>query len=228
LPWFLSDLKTDNPRHIYSTDRFADLKLSPLPDYSLLQLDKYAMGGVQYSRGCPFDCEFCDITALFGHRVRTKTAGQITSELESLYSLGWRGSVFFVDDNFIGHKQKLKTELLPPLIEWMQNNNYPFNFTTEASINLSDDNLLMEQMVRAVFEKVFVGIETPDEISLTECNKVQNVKRNMIHSVETIQKAGMEVTAGFIVGFDSDPANIFQRQIEFIQRSGIVTAMVGF
>jgi radical SAM superfamily enzyme YgiQ (UPF0313 family) len=227
LPEFIDDLEKGSPRHVYSTNMFADLGSSPLPDYSLLQKGKYAMAGIQYSRGCPFDCEFCDITALFGHRVRTKTPAQIIDELDLILSTGWRGSVFFVDDNFIGHKQKLKKELLPEIVKWMQRNDYPFNFTTEASINLADDSELMQMMVMAGFEKVFVGIETPEEVSLSECNKVQNIKRNMILSVDAIQKAGMEVTAGFIVGFDNDPSNIFQKQIEFIQKSGIVTAMVG-
>ncbi|MBN1158969.1 MAG: DUF4070 domain-containing protein [Bacteroidales bacterium] len=227
LPLFIEDLTTGKAKGVYRSEHFADLTTTPLPDYSLLQLHKYAMAGIQYSRGCPFDCEFCDITALFGHRVRTKKPGQIIRELDALYNTGWRGHVFFVDDNFIGHRNKLKKELLPEMIRWMEKRQRPFVFTTEASINLADDQELMGMMVRAGFHKVFVGIESPEEICLTECNKVQNHQRNLLKSVTDIQQAGMEVTAGFIVGFDSDPVNIFQRQIEFIQQSGIITAMVG-
>jgi len=227
LPLFIRDLQKGRPQKIYRSGNFADMTDTPLPDYSLLQLDKYAMAGIQYSRGCPFDCEFCDITALFGHRVRTKDPVQVIQELDNLYRLGWRGSVFFVDDNFIGHKKKLKQELLPDIIRWMESHDRPFNFVTEASINLSDDVGLMEMMVSAGFSKVFVGIETVEEECLTECNKVQNHKRDLIRCVQSIQQTGMEVTAGFIVGFDHDPANIFQRMTDFIQQSGIITAMVG-
>lgn len=226
-PMFYSDLMDGRPGRIYRTSLFADMNLSPLPDYSLLKLKQYAMAGIQYSRGCPFDCEFCDITALYGHKVRTKTSFQIIAELEGLYREGWRGSVFFVDDNFIGHKKKLKEDLLPAITRWMNAHDNPFIFTTEASINLADDVELMNMMVAAGFAKVFVGIETPEESCLTECNKVQNNQRNLIRCVRSIQQSGMEVTAGFIVGFDNDPANIFRRQIEFIQRSGIISAMVG-
>jgi len=227
LPLFLEDLENDTPKKIYHSDKFADITKSPLPDYSLLKSGKYATAGIQYSRGCPFDCEFCDITALFGHHVRTKTTKQIIAELNQLRHIGWSGSVFFVDDNFIGHKKKLKVELLPAIISWMQSNNNPFCFITEASINLADDKELMELMVKAGFEKVFVGIETPEETCLMECNKLQNHNRDLIESVNIIQRYGMEVFAGFIVGFDNDPPNIFQRQIDFIQKSGIITAMVG-
>lgn len=227
LPQFLEDLQSGHPKQLYKSDRFADISTTPIPDYSLLELRKYATAGIQYSRGCPYDCEFCDITALYGRKVRTKSSSQVVAELNMLLQSGWRGSVFFVDDNFIGHKKKLKTDLLPAVIHWMNQNNYPFIFTTEASIDLSDDNELMQLMVKAGFSKVFVGIETPEENSLTECNKIQNHKRDMINCVRLIQQSGMEVTAGFIVGFDNDPSSIFQRQIDFIQHSGIITAMVG-
>jgi radical SAM superfamily enzyme YgiQ (UPF0313 family) len=227
LPQFIKDLKYGKPQHIYQSDLFADISETPIPDYSLLKLKKYASAGIQYSRGCPFDCEFCDITALFGQRVRTKTSAQIISELNNILKAGWKGSVFFVDDNFIGNKRKLKSDLLPAIISWMKLNNYPFTFITEASINLSDDKELMQLMVKAGFDKIFVGIETPEESCLAECNKKQNNKRDLIKCVNTIQESGMEVTAGFIVGFDNDPSNIFQRQVDFIQRSGIITAMVG-
>ncbi|MEA1887266.1 MAG: DUF4070 domain-containing protein, partial [Bacteroidota bacterium] len=227
LPLFIEDLKKGRQKRIYQTDQFADITKTPPPDYSLLKLNEYATAGIQYSRGCPYDCEFCDITALFGRRVRTKMTAQIIAELDQLLRIKWKGSVFFVDDNFIGHKKNLKTELLPAIISWMEANNNPFTFLTEASINMADDKELMDMMVRAGFTKVFVGIETPDEDSLSECNKFMNKNRNLIGSVNTIQQSGMEVMAGFIVGFDHDPPNIFQRQIDFIEKSGIVTAMVG-
>jgi len=226
-PLFLADLEKGTAKHIYQTDEFADLSTTPIPDYSLINHSHYAAQSIQFSRGCPFNCEFCDITALLGHKVRTKSTRQILAELDEIMKIGWKGGVFFVDDNFIGNKKILKQDLLPAVIRWMEKNKYPFNFITEASINLADDDELMQMMVRAGFIKVFVGIETPDELSLTECNKTQNHNRDLLHSVKTIQKAGMEVTAGFIVGFDSDKPSIFQRQIDFIQKSGIVTAMVG-
>lgn len=227
LPLFIEDLENGRPKRIYQSEKFADITRSPLPDYSLLKSQKYATAGIQYSRGCPYDCEFCDITALFGRRVRTKTTAQIIAELDQLFQIGWEGSVFFVDDNFIGHKKKLKNELLPALIKWMDEHGSPFFFITEASINLADDKELMDLMVRAGFAKVFVGIETPEESCLMECNKLHNNKRDLIECVNIIQRFGMEVYAGFIVGFDNDPPNIFQRQIDFIQKSGIITAMVG-
>jgi len=227
LPLFLRDLENDKPQKIYRTDKFADITKSPSPDYSLLKIGKYATAGIQYSRGCPYDCEFCDITALFGRHVRTKTQVQIMAELNQLLQIGWRGSVFFVDDNFIGHKKKLKNELLPALINWMSSHNNPFFFITEATINLADDIDLMDMMVKSGFAKVFVGIETPEESCLMECNKLHNNNRDLIECVRIIQRYGMEVYAGFIVGFDHDPPNIFQRQIDFIQKSGIITAMVG-
>ncbi|OFY61252.1 MAG: B12-binding domain-containing radical SAM protein [Bacteroidetes bacterium RBG_19FT_COMBO_42_10] len=227
LPLFLEDLKNGSQKKIYRSERFADITRSPQPDYSLLKAGKYGSAGIQYSRGCPYDCEFCDITALFGRRVRTKTSVQIISELNQLLQRGWRGTVFFVDDNFIGHKGKLKSELLPAVISWMEANGRPFNFITEASIDLADDKDLMDMMVRACFLRVFVGIETPEENCLTECNKLHNNNRDLKECVDTIQRHGMEVCGGFIVGFDNDPPNIFQRQIDFIQKSGIITAMVG-
>lgn len=226
-PKFLADFEKGVAKHIYQTDDYADLSKTPIPDYSIINNHFYASQSIQFSRGCPFNCEFCDITALLGHKVRTKSTQQILDELNEILNTGWKGAVFFVDDNFIGNKKILKQELLPAIIKWMVDNNYPFTFVTEASINLADDGELMHLMVNAGFSKVFVGIETPDELSLAECNKTQNHHRDLLKSVRIIQAAGMEVTAGFIVGFDNDQSSIFQRQIDFIQKSGIVTAMVG-
>jgi radical SAM superfamily enzyme YgiQ (UPF0313 family) len=226
LPLFLVDLERGHARRVYTTTEFPDIRETPTPLWDLADRDRYAAMSIQFSRGCPYNCEFCNVTALFGHRPRTKTAHQIIAELEGLYNLGWRGPIFFVDDNFIGNKRYLKTELLPALIEWQKDKgNIPFN--TEVSINLADDEGLMRMMVEAGFVMVFIGIETPDEDSLTECSKRQNTNRDLVEDVRRIQRAGLQVQGGFIVGFDSDTPSIFQRQIEFIQSSGIVTAMVG-
>ena len=227
LPLFLEDLKKGHARKIYSSEEWADVKTTPVPIFELVNMKKYATMNIQYSRGCPFDCEFCNITVLYGHKPRTKEKEQVLAELEQLDSLGWRGGVFFVDDNFIGNRAKLKKEILPAIIEWMEKKKRPFTFSTEASINLSDDEELMSLMVRAGFDAVFVGIESPNEESLTECSKMQNKNRDLIACVKKIQRSGLEVQAGFIVGFDKDPDSIFDRLIAFIQESGIATAMVG-
>jgi radical SAM superfamily enzyme YgiQ (UPF0313 family) len=227
LPLFLSDLEAGVAQKIYHTAEFADIKKSPVPDYSLIKSSKYSTISIQYSRGCPFNCDFCDITALLGHKSRIKTTGQILGELDNIYHSGWQGNIFFVDDNFIGNKPVLKNDLLPKLILWMQEHGNPYTFSTEASINLADDPDLMKLMTRAGFAAVFIGIETPQETSLAECNKVQNKNRNLLESVKRVQKAGMEVMGGFIVGFDSDLPTIFRQQIDFIQKSGIVSAMIG-
>jgi len=226
IPLFLEDLAQERAKNVYVTSEFPDIQKTPVPLWELVDMDQYESMGIQFSRGCPYDCEFCGVTTLFGHRFRTKTAGQITAELDSLYDLGWRGNVFFVDDNFIGNKGCLKTELLPALIEW-QKDKAGIPFYTQASIDLADDRELMEMMVRAGFRTVFIGIETPDEKSLTECNKRLNKNRDLVQDVKRIQRAGLQVQGGFIVGFDHDVPSIFQRQIDFIQKSGIVTAMVG-
>ena len=198
-----------------------------MPDYSLVDISKYNTLNLQYTRGCPFNCEFCDITALLGHKVRTKSTAQVLLELDNIYLTGWRKNVFFVDDNFIGNARILKTDLLPALINWMNLHNYPFAFTTEASINLADDEELMEMMSEAGFSNVFIGIETTEEASLSECGKVQNKNRSLVDSVHKIQDHGFEVSGGFIVGFDNDSKSVFQNQIEFIKATGIVSAMVG-
>ncbi len=226
LPSFLADLKTGNLRKVYSTDNFPELNTTPIPRWNLINIKKYATPMIQFSRGCPFDCEFCDITALYGRRPRVKSADQLIAELEAIYDLGWRGNVFIVDDNFIGHKRKIK-EMLPRLIEWMRSRQYPFVFLTEASINLVDDDELIDLMVGAGFDTVFIGLETPDEDSLKECAKNQNRSRDMVAAIKKLQAAGLQVLGGYIVGFDNDDAGIFSRQIKFIQESGVVTAMVG-
>ncbi len=227
LPPFIRDLQTGKPRKMYRADRFPDLTQTPVPRWDLLELDKYANLSVQFSRGCPFNCDFCNVTLLNGHKPRTKTASQFLNELQTMYDLGWRGSVFVVDDNFIGNRKVLKQEVLPALIEWMENHKHPFSFITEVSVNLAEDPLLMRLMVQAGFDAVFVGIETPNERSLTESNKKQNTGKDLLQAIKTMQRHGLIVSGGFIVGFDNDPPEIFEVQKNFIQQSGIITAMVG-
>jgi radical SAM superfamily enzyme YgiQ (UPF0313 family) len=227
LPQFLSDLETGNPKPLYMTNEFPDISGTPVPRWDLLEMKKYATMSIQYSRGCPFDCEFCSITMLNGHRPRTKSKEQFLNELETLYSFGWRGAVFIVDDNFIGNKKKLKSETLPALIEWSSERNYPFHFITEASINLADDEELLRLMVKAGFDSAFIGIESPNINSISECGKTPNKNRDILAAVKKLQRFGLIISGGFIVGFDNDPKTIFEQQINFIQKSGIVTAMVG-
>ena len=227
LPQFLKDLEAGRPLPLYTTDQFPTLAQTPTPMWSLFKLRRYASMSLQYSRGCPFHCEFCDITSLFGRKVRTKSAEQVLAEMDSLYAAGWRGALFIVDDNFIGNKAKLKKEVLPAMICWMNQHRHPFVLSTEASIDLSDDEPLMKMMVRAGFDGVFVGIETPNEDSLAECSKLQNRNRDLVACVKKIQACGLEVRGGFIVGFDSDTPSVFEQQIALIQDSRIVTAMVG-
>ncbi|NTW70327.1 MAG: B12-binding domain-containing radical SAM protein [Chlorobiaceae bacterium] len=227
LPLFLEDLKTGSPRKIYTTEAFPDITGTPEPQWELLDIKKYASMAIQFSRGCPYQCDFCNITALLGHKIRTKTSAQIIRELEGLRKLGWKGTLFFVDDNFIAHKSYLKKELLPQLIAWRKANSVTTPYYTECSINLADDPELMDLMVQAGFNQVFIGIETPDDFALNACGKQHNTSRDLIHNIKLIQHAGLEVMGGFIVGFDSDTPSIFSKQIEFIQKSGIVTAMVG-
>lgn len=226
LPPFLADLQAHRPQHLYTTTAYADMATSPLPRFDLADMRRYAMMPVQYCRGCPFDCEFCDVTAQLGHRPRHKSAPQILAELDRLQTLRWKGPVFFVDDNLIGNKRHLKTELLPALIQ-RQQRSAPTSYNSQVSINLADDPELIDLMARAGFASVFVGIETPDANTLASCNKRQNVGRDLLADVHRLQAAGIAVQAGFIVGFDHDSPTIFQRQIDFIQASGITTAMVG-
>jgi len=227
LPPFLEDLRNGCATHTYTSDELPNIQTTPIPLWELITMKTYATMSIQYSRGCPFNCEFCNIPVLYGRKVRTKSKAQIVAELDCLHSQGWRGDVFLVDDNFIGNKGKLKREILPAMIEWMERKKHPFAFNTEASINLSDDEELMQLMVKAGFASVFVGIETPNEASLAECNKVQNKNRDLVACVKKIQSSALYVTGGFIVGFDNDPPSIFERLSAFIQDSGIVAAMVG-
>ena len=226
LPPFLNDLMHGRPKRIYRSSGYCDMRLTPAPAWELVEMKRYASMCLQVSRGCPFNCDFCNVTALFGHKLRVKTPAQVIAELDRLYHAGWRGNIFFVDDNFIGNKRYLKAELLPALIRWRRNKKGCV-FYTEATINLADDPELMDMMVQAGFDAVFIGIESPDEDSLQECRKQQNKDRDMSEDVRIIQRAGLQVMGGFIVGFDNDPPSIFQRQIDFIQKSGIVISMVG-
>ncbi|MFP4144932.1 MAG: B12-binding domain-containing radical SAM protein [Phycisphaeraceae bacterium] len=226
LPMFLDDLRRGETKRVYRSDEFPDIRTTPAPRWELLKLERYAAMNVQYSRGCPFNCDFCNVTSLFGHKPRTKSAEQIIDELDGLYRLGWRGRIFFVDDNLIGNKKKLKKELLPALIEWRKDKRH-IHLLTEVSINLADDDELMRMMTDAGFDTVFVGIETPADEGLHECNKKQNRNRDLAADIRKMHRAGLQVQGGFIIGFDSDTPSIFQRQIDFIQSSGVVTAMVG-
>ncbi|MBN1766837.1 MAG: DUF4070 domain-containing protein [Sedimentisphaerales bacterium] len=226
LPLFLADLAQGEAKPVYSLSDRPDITQTPLPEWSLIDFRDYATMPVQYSRGCPFDCEFCDIVAMYGRTPRTKTPEQMERELQSLLDAGWRGNVFIVDDNFIGNKSNVK-KMLPALIQWQKEHKYPFTFTTEASTNLADDEDLMQMMSAANFHKVFVGIETPNLDSLKECGKYQNTTGNLEDAVRVIQENGMQVMGGFIIGFDHDSEHIFEDQIYFIQKVGIVTAMVG-
>jgi radical SAM superfamily enzyme YgiQ (UPF0313 family) len=228
MPLFLADLSIGQPQKLYKTKEFANLSQTPVPDFQLLSAKDYAFMNIQVTRGCPFNCNFCEITSLFGHKVRMKSPAQIINELDELYyAIKWRGAVSIVDDNFIGNKKEIKYNLLPAMKEWMQKHNFPFTFSIESSINLADDEKLMTLLVETGFNSTFIGIETPEENSLSYCNKVQNLNRDLLSSVKKIQQAGIQVSGGFIVGFDSDTPTVFQRQIDFIQKSGIVSAMVG-
>ena len=226
MPELVADLEAGAAKPLYQAHSLPDMSKTPLPDLDLVSLKPYSAIGIQYSRGCPFNCEFCDIIEIYGRRPRTKSPAQIVAELELLQERKWRGSVFLVDDNFIGNKKKVK-ELLPVLADWNCQHGRPFTFFTEASLNLADDSELLEMMKAAGFIRVFLGIETPVEASLKEAQKLQNTRRSLLESVQHIQNYGIEVMAGFIVGFDNDPEDVFDRQVEFIDKSAIPLAMVG-
>ncbi|MBV8030980.1 MAG: B12-binding domain-containing radical SAM protein [Betaproteobacteria bacterium] len=222
----VADLRRGEVKARYRAAELPDLAATPSPRWDLIEPRHYVTMPVQFSRGCPFDCEFCDIVAMYGRVPRTKPPERVIEELEGLRRAGWRDMVFIVDDNFIGHKKRVKA-LLGSLASWREATGTPIGFLTEASVNLADDDALLALMVRAGFKKVFVGLETPVPESLQECRKVQNAKRDLVGAVHAIQRAGLEVMGGFIVGFDSDPREIFRLQFDFIQRAGVVTAMVG-
>ncbi len=227
LPQFLEDLEKGHPKHVYSSKEWPDLCRSPKPLFDLINIKNYSSMNIQYSRGCPYNCEFCEIIVLYGHKPRLKSTAQVIEELDMLYNAGWRGTVFFVDDNFIGNKEQLKNDVLPAIIGWSERKGHPFTFHTEVSINLADDDELMRLMVNAGFTMVFIGIETPHKDSLAECNKYQNINHDLMDCINRIQKHGLQVQGGFIIGFDSDPDTIFDSLIRFIQESSIVVAMVG-
>ena len=193
LPPLLADLERGRPRRIYTTDRFADIRRTPAPLWTLANPRHYAAMSLQYSRGCPYHCDFCNVTALFGHRPRTKSAPQVIGELNALYDLGWRGSIFFVDDNFIGNRRQLKGELLPALIAWRRSRPGGITFYTEVSIDLADDESLVAMMVEAGFDMVFIGIETPNDAGLAESSKHHNRRANLVEDVKRLQRAGLQV-----------------------------------
>jgi radical SAM superfamily enzyme YgiQ (UPF0313 family) len=226
LPPFLDDFDRGRAKRIYESCDRADLADTPVPRWDLVHPRHYASRNIQYSRGCPHNCDFCSVTELFGHTPRTKSAEQIVVELDSLYELGWRGTVGFIDDNLMGNRKKLVSELLPALIEWRRDK-LGMTFSTQITMKLSDDPELMDLMVRAGFSAVFIGIESIDDASLAECGKSQNKGRNLLADVKRIQRSGMQVQGGFIVGFDHDTPSVFDRMTAFIQESGIAMAMVG-
>ncbi len=226
LPQLAADMRAGAVRPQYRAAARPDITRVPAPRWDLIDFRHYVTMAVQFSRGCPYDCEFCDIIIMNGRAPRTKTPHQLIGELETLRLQAWKDMVFLVDDNFIGDRKQTKL-LLREMIAWRERVRPGMGFFTEASVNLAEDAELCDLMARAGFKKVFVGIETPVPQSLQECHKLQNKGRDLVESVRTLQRAGMEVMGGFIVGFDHDQQDIFKRQFEFIQRSGVVTAMVG-
>jgi radical SAM superfamily enzyme YgiQ (UPF0313 family) len=226
LPPFLADLEAGRPGAKYDSEEKPDISESPVPVWELIDMKSYATMAVQFSRGCPFNCEFCDIIIMNGRKPRTKPPERMIAEMEALRRAGWRGTVFIVDDNFIGNTRKVK-EMLHELIAWQKEHGFPFKFLTEASLNLAQDEELMRLMSAANFHQVFLGIESPSPESLEECGKHQNTVLDLAESVDAIHGNGMQVMGGFIVGFDSDGESIFETQRRFIQKVGVVTAMVG-
>lgn len=226
MPQLVSDLRAGTLRPVYQADRLPDVAITPVPRWDLIDFDDYVSMAVQFSRGCPFNCEFCDIIVMNGRIPRVKSPGQMIAELNALTAAGWSGSVFVVDDNFIGNKARVK-EFLRELVAWRRTRGRQTSFLTEASLNVADDPELVDLMVRAGFKRVFIGIESPQAQSLAECAKAQNARRDMVASIRKLHGAGLEVMGGFIVGFDSDGPGIFAKQLKFIQNAGVVTAMVG-
>lgn len=226
LPLFLEDLANGTPQPRYYSDEFADVTQSPIPAFELADMDEYIYSIVQYSRGCPYMCDFCDVTALFGRKPRVKTSQQIIAELEALERISDVQLVLFADDNLIGNKRILKSDLLPALIEWRKKKQPSFFFATQLTINLADDEELMRLLLEAGFRHIFIGIETPDETGLKESRKTQNLKRNQLENIQKLHQTGFIISAGFIVGFDTDKPTIFQQQVDFIQQSGIPLPIV--
>jgi len=225
-PEFLKDLKEGKLKKVYKSSEYPDITKTPIPRFDLLDLTAYANMTIQGSRGCPWDCEFCDITKMFGKVPRNKISDQILAELSFLYDLGWRGSIFWVDDNFIGNRKKVE-QVLPEVIIWQRDRKYPFTFFTEASINLASMDNVMHMMVEAGFNMVFVGIESPNKATLKTAGKNQNVRVDLLQAIKTIRKFGLMVYAGFIVGLDGDGPEIFDSIIKFVQQAKIPIAMVG-
>ncbi len=226
LPRFIRDLNSGHPEPLYTSSERPDLSETPVPDWSLINVRNYATMSIQYSRGCPFNCEFCDIIIMNGRVPRLKNTEQVIREFQALYDAGWRNSVFIVDDNFIGNTREV-IKMLPAIIQWQKEHQYPFTLLTEVSVNLAKDDELMKMMSAANFFKVFIGLESPNHDSLVECGKNQNTTGSLAEAVYTIHRHGMQVMGGFIVGFDHDPEDIFDIQVRFIQQVGVVTAMVG-
>ena len=227
LPMFLDALERGETGGRFTAEGDKpDVTATPIPRFDLLQLEAYDSMSVQFSRGCPFNCEFCDIIVLYGRKPRTKTPEQLVAELQYLHDLGWRRSIFLVDDNFIGNKRNAKL-LLPQIRSWQEERGYPFSFSTEASVDLADDEEMMRMMHDARFESVFLGIETPDEASLETARKVQNTRNPLDAAVDRITANGIRVMAGFIIGFDGEKDGAGHRIVEFVTRTGIPAAMMG-
>ncbi|MCG9891150.1 MAG: B12-binding domain-containing radical SAM protein [Thermosynechococcaceae cyanobacterium MS004] len=225
LPMFVEAVERGDRAGVFRANgEKPDVTTTPIPRFELLDFDAYDSLSVQFSRGCPFQCEFCDIIVLYGRKPRTKSPEQILAELERLYELGWRRSIFMVDDNFIGNKRNVKL-MLKALKVWMAEHNYPFRFNTEASIDLASDQEMMDLMVECNFNAVFLGIETPDEASLALTQKFQNTRDSMSESVDTIVRSGLRVMAGFIIGFDGEKPGAGDRIVRFVEKTTIPTAM---
>lgn len=226
VPLFLEAIANGEEKGTFRALEKPDVTQSPMPRFDLLKLDSYFMMAIQFSRGCPFNCEFCDIINLYGRKPRTKEPSQTLAELQALYDLGWRGSLFIVDDNFIGNQRNVK-RLLRELIPWMQEHNYPFTFITEASVNLAEDAELLQLMVEAGFHAVFLGIETPDQDSLQVTRKYQNTRNPLVEACHKINEAGLLIYAGFILGFDGERSGAGQRIQAFVEQTNIPQPMLG-
>ncbi|RKY84893.1 B12-binding domain-containing radical SAM protein [candidate division KSB1 bacterium] len=226
IPMLIQDLEKGVKSGVYISPERADMTKVPVPRFDLIRFKDYIQVGIQYSRGCPFNCEFCDIIELYGRKSRTKTPEQIINELQTLYNLGYRGHIDFVDDNFIGNKKNVKN-VLSIVKKWCKEKKFPFYFTTEASINLADDDELLQMMKDVDFRFVFIGIETPENKILVSTKKVQNVNKSIVDSIKKIHSYGIVVNAGFIIGFDNEDNQIADKMISCIQDSGVCMVMLG-